>query len=132
MARPTDYTKDMPKKALEYLNSYEELGDVVPLIEGLSIYLGISRDTIYDWCSQEDKKEFSDIVDIIRATKSRGLQNKALRKEIDTKISALLLGHEGYRDRKDITTNEKDINPDTENKVNEAVTNYLNGIRKDN
>lgn len=128
--RPTDYSEDIIVKAHDYFVNYNKTyKDPIPSIEGLAICLGISRDTIYEWSSHEDKKEFTDIVNRLRTLKSRELQNGGVTKKFDGKITALLLGHEGYRDKKDITTNDKELpqpiinvlgdNSDTESDRNE-------------
>lgn len=109
MARPTIYKPEILEKAKAYIQNYKELGDAIPMVEGLAVELGVSRDTIYDWASQEDKQEFSDIVNTLRASKSRALQNGGITKQFDGRISALLLGHEGYRDKKDITSDDKPL-----------------------
>ena len=61
--RPTEYSQEVLDKTYDYLNrAWIEAKDEIPTIAGLALFLKISRDTIYDWSSQEDKKEFSDIV----------------------------------------------------------------------
>jgi hypothetical protein len=109
MARPTKYNKDILKQAEDYLENYEEYEHPLPTIEGLASVLGTHKDTIYDWESQEDKTEFSDVVKRIRNAKSIALQHGGLTNKFNAKISGLLLGHEGYRDSKDITTKGKEL-----------------------
>lgn len=92
IGRPTKYNKELLAKAKEYLFKYEELGDVVPTVEGLSIYLGISRDVIYEWCKDEEKKEFIDTVKQINATQKQVLINKGLDNKFNASITKLLLG----------------------------------------
>ena len=84
MARPTKYSKELLEKAKNYLNVYETLQDVVPTVEGLSIYLEISRETLYRWVSEDDKVEFSDTVKEINATQKQVLINKGLVKLLNS------------------------------------------------
>ena len=58
MGRPTDYNDAVLKSTKYYLDNLPE-DEVIHSIEGLADYLDITRATIYDWASQEDKKEFS-------------------------------------------------------------------------
>lgn len=92
MARPTKYNKELLEKAKNYLNVYETLQDVVPTVEGLSIYLEISRETLYRWVSEDDKTEFSDTVKEINATQKQVLINKGLDNKFNASITKLLLG----------------------------------------
>ena len=97
--RPTKYNKALVEKAANYLNVYETLGDVIPSIEGLSIYLDIRRSTIYDWENQEGKKEFSDILRKINATQHQVLINKGLTSDFNSAITKLVLGKHGYHEK---------------------------------
>lgn len=113
--RPTKYGDHILEKALEYHYSFrlpleertELLGDeeVVPTKEGLSLYLGIAYDTLFEWCSQDDKKEFSDIVGMIFTNQAKTLANKSLKGEFNSNISKLLLSKHGYHDKVDTNTN---------------------------
>jgi hypothetical protein len=107
MARPTDYTPALLKKAKEYLANYEELGDAIPSIAGLAVELQVSRDTIYDWRKHEDKKEFSDILQDILSTQERILVSKGLKGEFNSNIAKLALGKHGYTDKQDVTSDGK-------------------------
>lgn len=103
--RPTKYNADMLDRANWYLQNYEELGDVVPMIAGLAIHLGISRDTVYEWAdnpvinAKEDSVTsltFSDIVNGIRRANERALINGGLGGKFNPAITALMLSKHGY------------------------------------
>ncbi len=106
--RPTDYSQSMIDLAIQYRDSFklskeertELLGEeeVLPSKEGLSNFLGINRDTIYSWCSQEDKKEFSDIVEQIFNNQVKTLINKGLTGEFTSPIAKVMLSKHGYRE----------------------------------
>lgn len=105
MARPTDYSDDILKKAREYLSTYEKQGKAVPSVAGLALYLGVHRDTIYDWSSQEDKQEFSDIVKQCLAKQEETLITNGLKGEFNASITKLLLTKHGYSDKQEIDQN---------------------------
>lgn len=84
---------------------YEMHGDVVPTIEGLAQYIGISRDSVYAW--EKDNKDFSDITEGLRQLQAKLLINGALRNDFNATISKLLLSSKhGYIEKSatDITT----------------------------
>lgn len=105
---PTLYNEVKLEMARDYVDNqvWKTDGDVFPTIEGLALYLNVSRDTIYEWASQVGRKEFSDIVNKLRNQKSKVLQNKGAVGDFNAKIAGLLLGHEGYREKidQDITS----------------------------
>lgn len=90
--RPTKYNKELLTKAQDYLNVYETLGDVIPTIEGLALYLDISRETVYEWCGDDKKKEFTDTVKKVTLKQKQGLINGGLSNNLNAKITQLLLG----------------------------------------
>lgn len=153
MARPPEYRPEIVDKAKEYLalcgdvqyevkqkpnikngiHSGEE--DVVvkktklPTIEGLAVYLKIHKDTIYDWESQEDKKEFSDVISELRQTQADMLINNGLTGDYSPVIAKVLLTKHGYRDSQEITGKDgKDLIPDeiATKKAETAIDSYLN------
>lgn len=95
--RPTTYSQEILDKALEYFEVLPE-DEKLHSIEGLSDYLDIARSTIYDWTSQEDKKEFSDIVDKILNKQGKTLINKGIVGEFNQSITKVLLSKHGYRE----------------------------------
>ena len=102
MARPTKYNAQILEDAQYYLENYEELGDVIPTIAGLSLELKVHRDTIYDWASQDDKAAFSDIVKDISAAQERKLVNGGLSSTMNPMITKLMLSKHGYSDKQEI------------------------------
>lgn len=154
MARPQEYTDDIVVRAKEYIDScsdthYEvkkkpkikdgvyngEDEDVVikktklPTIEGLALYLGIHRDTIYDWESQDDKSKFSDIISELRQKQADMLINNGLTGAYSPVISKVLLTKHGYRDSQEVTGKDgKDLIPDIQalQKAETAIDSYLN------
>lgn len=97
--RPTKYCKEIVEKASEYLKTFEELGDKIPSVEGLSLFIEITRSTIYEWAQQEDKEDFSDILEKINATQKQVLINKGLSGDFNSAIAKLVLGVHGLSEK---------------------------------
>lgn len=95
--RPTDYSEEILDKAREYLLNLPQ-DEVIHSIEGLSDYLCIARSTIYDWASQEEKKDFSDILGKILVKQGKSLVNGGLNGKLNSTITKLILTKHDYRD----------------------------------
>lgn len=128
VGRPTKYGEEILKKTREYLNGCgvvidSETGKTIsvnlPSIEGLSVFLHINRDTIYQW--EKENKEFSDIVNELRAKQGEFLINNGLSGKFNPLITKVILTKHGYREGVDATTNDKDL-----------PTPILNGIFSNN
>jgi hypothetical protein len=128
MARPSEYSEEIIVKANEYLekcvdieddyhqtrgeksDSYKRIIRVkLPTIEGLAVYLNISRETVYDWSSKYP--EFSDIVERLKATQAERLLNSGLSGDYNPIISKLILSKHGYVEKKetDVTSGGEKI-----------------------
>ena len=125
--RPTIYDEHIIKRTKAYLDLCEDTTEQetigvsakgtelfknkvkvsLPTIEGLAYFLGISRDTIYDWCKEH--KEFSYIIEDLRAKQAQELINKGLSGDYNPTIAKVLLTKHGYREGIDQTTNDKDL-----------------------
>lgn len=134
--RPTLYNKGILIKSRRYMNARRpgwltDVREVIPSIEGLAYYLGVDRDTIYDWQKDPAKKEFSDIVKSLLTKQGMTLINGGLSEKFSGKISGLLLSKHGYKEKVDVTTDDKPIgeNPEREGLVNDALRTYINGKR---
>lgn len=110
MARPTDYSKEILDKTKDYITNYREYGDTIPSVASLSNFLNIARSTIYDWASQEDKKEFSDILEKLLSEQEKSLLNNGLNGKFNSTITKLILTKHGYTDKSDLTTGGEKIN----------------------
>lgn len=110
--RPTKLTKALVEKAHTY--DFVELRQAVPTIEGLALYLGIHRDTLYSWCEGDGplNREISDITKELLTQQSLELMNGALKGKLNPQISRLILSSKhGYVEKQqtDLTTNGKDL-----------------------
>jgi hypothetical protein len=98
--RPTKYNDEILAKAKAYVDGgYADCGDVIPQMAGLAIELSISRETIYDWCDDPNKKEFSDIVAKCLRAQERRLLNGSLTGDLNPTIAKLILTKHGYSER---------------------------------
>lgn len=121
MARPTILTDELREKALEYLIHRQdnvELTDKgalafvevqLPSIADFALYLGINRDTVYDWSSKDP--EFSDIVMEISMEQEKRLLNNGLGGLYAPKVVGMILSKHGYSEKTqtDITTNGESL-----------------------
>lgn len=122
VGRPTEYSEEILEKARAY---YKKLpaDEVIHSIEGLAEAIDVARSTIYEWRSQETKKEFSDIVEKVFERQGKFLINNGLTGRFSSKITMALLSKHGYAERKEITGAEgKDLFPSDEEqkKIDEA------------
>lgn len=101
MARPTILNKKLVDLADSYIEVTE---DKIPTAAGLSLFIGISRSTLYEWVKVKDNKlnvRLSDIFDDIQATQENKLINNGLSGDFNSTITKLMLTKHGYSDKVD-------------------------------
>jgi len=124
--RPTKYSDEMIKKAEQYIkNCKDEIKQIIsgmneksgnefykdklivniPTAEGLSLYLDVSRKTLYTWAEEHD--EFSHILDRMNAVQASRVINKAMSGDYNPLIAKLLLGKHGYKDQVGLSGEEE-------------------------
>ena len=119
VGRPTNYGPHVLEQTREYIDrfkgeSYELLlakevkDEVIPTMEGLAEHLGRGRQTLYDWKDQEDKKEFSDMLDELLSRQARLLMNMGLSGKFNPQISKLVLAKHGYSEKTENTIANKE------------------------
>lgn len=125
--RPSIYNETILEKAREYLelcqdeeveksksgrggNEFVEykIKAKLPTKGGLARYLGVSRDTLYEW--SKEYKEFSYIMEELGAEQEDRLINMGLSGEYNPTISKVLLTKHGYREGQDVTSNDSTLN----------------------
>lgn len=137
--RPVEYNDELLAKAATYLASCQDEVRVVgtdkpvvvrtvnlPGIESFALYIGISRETVYDWETKYD--EFSDIVRDIRQEQAKRLLNKGLSGEYNPTIAKLILsGKHGYVEKTatDLTTKGESINVEPDPKLAAEFTAFM-------
>lgn len=103
VGRPTKYTDDMPDKAWHYVENYQDYGDVVPMVAGLAVALGLHKDTIYEWCNDPQKRQFSDAVRAIEDAQHKALVNGGISGAYNPTITKLMLSsNHGYSEKQAI------------------------------
>lgn len=107
--RPTDYNSQVLTDAWNYIKEFsndnydvvrERLKVQLPTIEGLALYLEVSRSTVYLW--QKDHQEFSDIIEILLQKQAQALINNGLSGDYNPTIAKVLLTKHGYSDKQEI------------------------------
>lgn len=108
--RPSKYDPSFIEEVDKYLATTGKEQMSLPTIEGLSLWLDVSRETIYQWIKLYP--EFSDTVKKIELLQKEQLTNDGIYggKEVNATIVKLLLqSNHGMKERADVTTNDKDI-----------------------
>lgn len=105
--RPTTYSDEMAKDAWDYVQQFandegkgENLKVNLPTIEGLALFLGISRSTLYLW--QKEHSQFSDIIETLQQKQASVLINNGLSGNYNPTIAKVLLTKHGYTDKQEI------------------------------
>ena len=95
--RPTKFKKEMVEKAEQYMIDYKkEEDEAVPTIEGLSLYLKIPRQKIYEYTKKD--KDFRDIIEVIRTLQAKRLLTGGLLNKFNSIITRLMLAKHGYKE----------------------------------
>lgn len=99
VGRPSKYTDELQARAEEYIATYAELGDVVPTVVGLALFLGVSTSTVYNWASEEVSQEFLDILTRVDQLQHQRLVNNGLAGTFNPAITKMMLTKHGYSDK---------------------------------
>lgn len=103
IGRPSVYGDDKVALARIYLEGgWEEQGDAIPQIAGLALAVGVTRDTVYEWAKDPNKKAFSDIFTRVQAIQERKLINHGLKGDFNPAITKMMLTKHGYSDKQEI------------------------------
>jgi hypothetical protein len=97
--------------AEKYLEEYKDNSELIPSIAGLALYLGVSRSTVHLWATQEDKKEFSDTLEKIKARQEVLLLSGGLGGTMNSTITKLALANHGYSDKVDHASTDGSMSP---------------------
>lgn len=108
--RPTLLTQEMVDKASSYLSTCV---NVLPTIEGLALYLEVSKVSIYSWCDEDNDlgEQFLNVFEKIKNEQGVRLVNGGLYGRFNSTITKLMLSKHGYVEKQetDLTTNGKDL-----------------------
>ena len=102
VGRPTLYNDAILAKAKYYLDNYKSHGHVVPQIAGLARVLGVRRETLYAWAKEENKEEFSNILEEIMSEQEISLINGGLGGDFNSNITKMMLTKHGYSDKQEV------------------------------
>lgn len=127
--RPTKYNAeiDYEQKALDYLDEYQDEKDIfhktrgeksdtyertvtvkLPTLEGFAKYIGIHIDTANEW--SKIYPEFSGALKIVSTEQKKRLLENGLNGTYNSTIAKLVLSaNHGMAERKDVTTNGKEL-----------------------
>lgn len=115
MARPTKLTSAFIELAEEYINTWEEIGDIIPSIAGLAVFTRVSRDSIHEWsnnkpaeATQDNYSAFSDILSTLVATQEQKLLNGGLSGSMNATITKLVLHKHNYSDKAEVDNTSSD------------------------
>ncbi|WP_392558746.1 terminase small subunit [Orbus mooreae] len=91
-------------KARGYLNKgYKENGGLIPSVSGLSLYIGCSRSSLYNYANESE--EFNDLLETVKAIQENELINKGLSGEFNATIAKLMLANHGYSHKHQVDLN---------------------------
>ena len=107
VGRPSKYTEELLKKAAGYV-AYAYAEDKLPSLEGLALYIGVRRSTIYEWQKDPAKQDFSDILENILAHQAETLINKGLKGEYNSTITKVILTKHNYSDKQEVDLSSSD------------------------
>jgi len=92
LGRPTKYLPDtIYPKIEEYITSCGKEQTELPTVEGLALYLNVTRDTLYEW--SDHYPEFSDTIKKILMKQKTQLMNDGMYggKEVNAGMAIFLL-----------------------------------------
>ena len=102
MGRPTLLTDELRLAAVEYINTYEKHGHIMPSAVGMAIILKVAKSTLYAWAADEEKN-FSDTLEQCNDYQEHVLLTKGLTGDFNSTITKLALANHGYSDKSDNT-----------------------------
>ena len=101
--QPTKYTPELVENARAYVDGKwkSQPYGKIPSHIGMAKYLKISRISLYEYASHEDKKEFSNILDDCMAEQQAVLLSNGLDNKFNSAIVKLVLGRHGFHEKRD-------------------------------
>lgn len=97
--RNLECTPDIVEKARKYVDGGFMQDQVVPTVEGLCLYIGKARSTVYGWAARDDCQDFSDILEKCNQKQAVMLMTGALTNDLNANIAKLMLGKQGYSEK---------------------------------
>jgi len=102
--RPILYNKGTLKKARDYVNNYQSIGDTLPCVKNLAIHLDVDPETLHRWSKEEGKEELSKILDevISKGAKIKDRMGAYLDRASETMLTKLKENEDGVLAAEDI------------------------------
>jgi hypothetical protein len=97
--RPTKLTPEVIEKAKQYIDGGYTIEELVPTVAGFSVFLGISKQTAYEW--SKINQDFSDFLDEVMRRQEMGLLKGGLAGDYNSTIAKLMLTKHGYSDKQE-------------------------------
>ena len=104
--RPTKYKEDFPEKVRYYTDNFDTIEEdtVIPTVAGLSLYLGITKQSIYDYAEQYP--DFLDSVKYLQSRAEKILVSSTLNRKFAEKFATFYaINCLGYSDKREIKAN---------------------------
>ena len=122
VGRPTKLTDELMDKAKVYVQKDYLIDELIPTMQGLSLYLGVSNTVLYNWRNEND--EFLHIVEDLMDLQAKNLFRGGLTGDFNASITKLLLTKHGFSDRveQDLRSSDGTMQP---------TQIVLNGVRAD-
>ena len=109
--RPTDYSDEILQKTHDYIENYSQEGDLIPSMAGLSVYLEVSRTTLYLWSKRPENSEFMYTLGKLKRIQEKLLLNGGLGSTMNSGIVKLALANHGYAEKQDHTSSDGSMSP---------------------
>lgn len=116
--RPTKYNPDFVNELDNYLKTCGKEQTSLPTIEGFALFLGVHRDTLYEWADKKDDNgklihpEFSDTLKDLEQIQKQQLIDDGIYggKEVNaTIVKLMLMNNHGMREKSDFTSDDDKI-----------------------
>jgi hypothetical protein len=102
VGRPSKYNAEMQERADYYVLHWAEepIKDVVPSRVGLCCWLGISKQTSFEW--EKIHPEFSDTLENVNTLQEKVSINGGMSGVFNSTITKLVLANHGYSDKSEL------------------------------
>lgn len=121
VGRPSKYNENTQKLSDEYVDNYKLYNELVgsdgkithmvnsiPSVAGLAKYLGVHRDTIYEWSNAHS--QFSDTLERLKQTQEVFLIHHGLTKGYDSGFAKFLaINMTSYKDKVEQSIEQRNI-----------------------
>lgn len=111
IGRPTKYNQEVQDQADRYIYEWSDIGDTVPSRVGLCCFIGIHKDTSYEW--EKRYPAFSDTCKVVDALQEHTALNKGISGVFNAQIVKLILANHGYSDKvqTDVVSSDGSMSP---------------------